>query len=116
MVSLSTRSGRFSASSASAAHAALTVGCRDATSAAGVPSASSASASGFGGSRVAGGSPSRLCECVTVSACRRLAGRQQVLARGDDALGHAGLGGLEVAARVVGLLVADFAVDLQHPV
>ena len=42
------------------ADAALTVGWWAATSAGGLPAASSASASGFGGRRVAGGSPSRL--------------------------------------------------------
>src|SRR5690349_21682640 len=113
MVSLRPRSERPSASSASAAQAALTVGWCAATSAGGLPAASSASASGFGGSNVAGGSPSRLCECVTESARRRLAGRQQVLARRHDALGHARLGRLQVAAWVVDLLVADLAVDLQ---
>ena len=40
----------------------------------------------------------------------------QVLAGLDDAGGHAGLGGLAPGARVVGLLVADLAVDLQHAV
>ncbi len=34
----------------------------------------------------------------------------------DDAGGHAGLGGLAPGARVVHLLVADLAVDLQHAV
>src|SRR5690606_13644528 len=40
----------------------------------------------------------------------------QRLARLDDARGHAGLGGLAPRARVVDLLVADLAVDLQHAV
>src|SRR5688572_15269046 len=104
----------LSASSASVAHAALTVGCAAATSAAGVPAASAASASGAAGSSVAGGPPSRLMPLI--SAALGLAGGQQVLARGHHAGGHAGLGGLEVAAGVVGLLVADLAVDLQDAV
>ena len=42
--------------------------------------------------------------------------RPQVLAGLDDPGGHAGLGRLAPGARVVGLLVADLAVDLQHAV
>ena len=44
------------------------------------------------------------------------AGRAQVLAGLDDAGGHARLGLLAPGARVVLLLVADLAVDLQHAV
>src|SRR5690625_1845817 len=44
------------------------------------------------------------------------AGRAQLLAGLDDASGHAGLGQLAPGAGVVGLLVADVAVDLQHAV
>src|SRR5699024_2606746 len=44
------------------------------------------------------------------------AGRAEVLAGLDDASGHAGLGLLAPGAGVVGLLVADVAVDLQHAV
>ena len=43
-------------------------------------------------------------------------GRAQLLAGLDDPVGHADLAELVVAARVVGLLVADLAVDLQHAV
>src|SRR5919199_931344 len=103
-----------SAPSASAAQAALEVGCAAATSAGSAPDARSP-APGSAGSSVAGGSPSRLCEWVT-SAGLRLTGRQQVLAGADDALGHADLGELHVGARVVGLLDPDLAVDLQHAV
>ena len=40
----------------------------------------------------------------------------QVIACLDDALGHVRLGLLEVAARVIDLLVADLAVNLEHAV
>src|SRR5690606_3869922 len=57
---------------------------------------------------------------VPRSAPRRLlhagAGGLQLLRGLDDAGGHARLGGLAVGPRVVGLLVADVAVDLQHTV
>src|SRR5690606_29213613 len=50
-------------------------------------------------------------------------GSGHLLARGlelpaglGDALGHAGLGGLAVGARVVLLLVPDLAVDLKHAI
>jgi len=42
--------------------------------------------------------------------------RAQVLAGADDASGHADLGGLAPRAGIVGLLLADLAVDLQHAV
>src|SRR5690606_39749582 len=45
-----------------------------------------------------------------------LARGHQVLRRLHDACGHAGFGRLEVGPRVVDLLVADLAVDLQHAV
>src|SRR5690606_14954189 len=45
-----------------------------------------------------------------------LSGRAQLLRRLDDPLRQAGLGQLAPGARVVGLLVADLAVDLQHAV
>src|SRR5699024_5304647 len=45
-----------------------------------------------------------------------LAGRAQVLARLDNALGHGLLRLLQVRARVVDLLVAHVAVDLEHAV
>src|SRR5882757_6410 len=45
-----------------------------------------------------------------------VARRPQVLRRDHDAGGHAGLGGLAPHPGVVGLLVADLAVDLQHAV
>ena len=43
-------------------------------------------------------------------------GAAEVVAGLDDAGGHAGLGGLAPRARVVLLLVADLAVDLEHAV
>src|SRR4051794_35993292 len=103
-----------SALSASAAQAALEVGCAAATSAGSAPDARS-SAPGSAGNRVAGGSPSRLCEWV-MSAGLRLPGRQQVLAGADHAVGHARLGELHVGAGVVGLLDPDLPVDLEHAV
>src|SRR3954451_19165702 len=103
------------ARSASAAHAALGSGCSPATSAGSRPWASAASAEGSPGSSVGGVSPRRLMPGMR-SAALRLTGRQQVLAGLLDALGHAGLAGLEVAARVVGLLVAHLAVDLEDAV
>src|SRR3954447_4856377 len=103
-----------SAPSASASQAALDVGCAAATSAGSVPDASAA-VPGSTGSRVAGGSPRRLCGWVT-SARLGLAGGQQVLAGPDDPVGHAPLGLLHVRARVVLLLDPHLAVDLQHAV
>src|SRR5699024_6068740 len=47
---------------------------------------------------------------------RGFAGRPEVVARLDDALGHGLLGLLEVGARVVDLLVAHVAVDLEDAV
>ena len=47
---------------------------------------------------------------------RRVPRSSEVLAGLDDAGGHAGLGGLAPGARVVDLLVADLAVDLEHAV
>src|SRR5699024_8548744 len=45
-----------------------------------------------------------------------LAGRPQLLGSLDDPLGHTGLGRLAPGAGVVGLLIAHFAVDLEHTV
>src|SRR5689334_22695012 len=53
---------------------------------------------------------------ATTGSADRLPGGAQCLAGLDDAGGHAGLRRLAPRARVVGLLVADLAVDLQHTV
>ena len=88
------------------------------------PASSAARGVGSSGRRVGGGaeqvrghagrfSPGMPSACVRPDPG---AGGAQVLAGLDDARGHAGLGGLAPGARVVGLLVADLAVDLQHAV
>src|SRR5579884_242876 len=120
------------ASSASWAQASEEAGWAAATSAGEAPPASSSRGSGSSGRCVGGGPPSRFSWIVMTTVCRAPAcgpehgsggGLLELVARGTqllgglhDAGGHAGLGELAVAARVVGLLVADLAVDLQHTV
>src|SRR5690606_35570451 len=91
-------------------------GCRWMTS----PGPTASSASG-----AAPGSATRSAPCATGSTSSSApsdlnselaARRAQVLARLDDPGGHAGLGSLAPRPRVVGLLVADLSVDLEHAV
>src|SRR4051812_17400794 len=56
------------------------------------------------------------CAAPRKSSAHLLAGALEVLAALHHASSHPGLGAFAVGARVVDLLVADLAVDLQHPV
>ena len=62
------------------------------------------------------GSAAFACGCCAAVLLQLGAGRAQVLGGLHDAGGHAGLGRLAVRARVVDLLVADLALDLEHAV
>src|SRR5437660_1034386 len=53
---------------------------------------------------------------VASASAHLLAGALEVLAALDHSSGHAGLGALAIGPRVVDLLVADLAVDLEHTV
>src|SRR4029079_1419325 len=90
----------------------LDAGLARATPSAGSPE-SRLSAAGAGGSRVSRGAPSRLSGTIG-SGLQRGAGRPEVLAADHNARRHSRLGLLAPHPRVVLLLVADLAVDLEH--
>ena len=114
------------ARSASAAQASLKSGYLAATSAGSVAASRADCASGRSGSRVGSGPEEvavRHDVIVRHDAAAPAHARQSLRpadlrcsAGLDDTGGHRLLGHLQVAARVVGLLVADLAVDLQHAV
>src|SRR5699024_902924 len=79
-------------------------------------SAQAAAAARFRTTAAAANARTQTTVCVPGSVLHAGPCRTEVLAGLDDAFGHALLRGLAEGARIVELLVADFAVDLEHAV